>query len=164
MHLLITTHAWTCKLLLTFPNKDLTVRTTIPRWTKAAIADEGATVETATCCNGTNRACTSQLSTTVQCSHTHQAQAGQLLMSRRHAAAYTDSVGSPFHNIFHRNPPDSSNSENSCCRNLHSDRSTHLSLSIAVSTLYDIVHSYSIVVMDPEACTDVHTFSTNSYH
>ena len=51
-------------LLLTFPDKLLTVRSSISRLTKATITAEVASIETGTCCNSTSRAGASQLSTT----------------------------------------------------------------------------------------------------
>ena len=64
-------------------------------------------------------------------------------MFRWCAAAYTDTVGSPFHKTVHCNPLDSSIPDSSCCyRNLHSDRNTRLPLSIVVSTLYEDLHTY----------------------
>ena len=63
----------------TFPDKDLTVRTTIPSLTKAAIVAEVASIQTGTSYNDTSRA---QATSSAHCGHAH-----------RHRAACSSSSG-----------------------------------------------------------------------
>ena len=154
-------------LLLTFPDKLLTVRSSISRSTNTTTTAEVASIETGTCCNRTNRAWASQLSTTAHtvAVHTKHRAACSSWMLRWCAAAYTDTVGSPFHKTFRCNPLDSSSSDSCCYRNLHSDRNTRLSLSIVVSTLYEDLHTYmQLYKWTQEAYIKDTLFPYISYH